>query len=513
MQTHEGFSCQITQEEWLPRDAELVEALITVEAEGIADAARARASSAGGVQGAEGVEGTGAEGARAAVVVVIDRSESMGWPPARLPAAKTAAAAAVGLVRDGVHFAVVAGNKRAAMVYPTRREMVAASARTRREAVDHIAALDATGETKISEWLRLARELFAPYPRAIRHALLFTDGKNQSEERPQLERVLESCRGEFRCDARGVGADWDREEVRHIAEELQGSADAVPQASALEAELSRLMEDAMHSAVPDVLIRLRPRKGVRLRYLRQHFPSVVDLTAHGVSAGAAATDYSTGPWGDGTRQYRLCFETDPDLRVQGEAVRLARVELMVRGVGEVEAVGAGEAVFVVGQWSPDRPRPTRMTTHFTRQQELGDLLLEGGKLWRAGDRSAAAQTWGRAAEQARGIDNESVLARLGRVLEPVGPGAVPRLKSGVTAADVLYVEMGEAVPTYLRPDDSGADVSGLAADAGPSGAAASPVDSRRCTCGWISPPNARYCSKCGRPLTPYVADDGAGGRP
>ncbi|MFC7105974.1 VWA domain-containing protein [Nonomuraea rubra] len=102
--------------------------------------------------------------AEAAEVIIIDTSGSMSG--SKIREARQAAATAVRTLRDGVHFAVVAGTERAKVVYPGgHANLVRASPATRAEAERAIGRLSAHGGTAIGEWLKLAGHLLTAHPR------------------------------------------------------------------------------------------------------------------------------------------------------------------------------------------------------------------------------------------------------------------------------------------------------------------------------------------------------------
>src|SRR5215510_9948024 len=114
----------------------------------------------------------------------------MGDPPTKIGSARTAAAAAVDCVRDGVPFGIIAGSNRAMEVFPANGRLATASDETRAAAKAAVARLQAGGGTAMGTWLRLADELFGAHPDAIRHAILLTDGKNEHEEPSALAAAL-----------------------------------------------------------------------------------------------------------------------------------------------------------------------------------------------------------------------------------------------------------------------------------------------------------------------------------
>jgi von Willebrand factor type A domain len=498
------FSLEIGQQEELNESTVLAETMIEVQA--AAAAADPPEPAARAAPGADPAPGRPSEpvrggqpgehsGPQAAVVLVVDHSESMGHRPARLPAAKAATAAAIDAIRDGALFAVVAGNYDAAQLYPREGGLASADPATRAAAKLRLTTLDAVRGTRIGRWLLLARDLLEPYPRAVRHVVLFTDGKNEHEAARELGQALAACRGRFRCDVRGIGDDWDRGELTRIAEELNGSADSVPDAADLEPELRALMVKAMGAVVPELTLRIRLSKGVRIEYVKQFFPSQLDLTAYGapVPGAAAAFDYSTGPWGEELRQYMLCLRTEPQIRTAGVKSTLARVELLAQAPGAARPEPLDGGRFVARTWTREPNQPTDFVEHLTRHGELADVIHDGVRAWRNGDRAGARDAWRRAAYLARQVDNQLLLERLGRVVD-LGSGAAAELKDGIVEAQLGYLEMGTSYPTVYT-DAQPAAPSFARHSAEPSG------PDRQCPdCQRILPPNAMFCDRCARAL-------------
>ncbi|MGW3679780.1 hypothetical protein ACWDOM_09225, partial [Streptomyces prasinus] len=103
------FSVDVYQNEYLPEGGREVNAIVTVTATG------------GGTIGSAVAAPhfyTPGEGPSAAVVLMVDCSGSMDYPPTKMRNARDATAAAIDTLRDGVHFAVVGGTHLAKEVYP-----------------------------------------------------------------------------------------------------------------------------------------------------------------------------------------------------------------------------------------------------------------------------------------------------------------------------------------------------------------------------------------------------------
>ncbi|CAM5467918.1 VWA domain-containing protein [Streptomyces tanashiensis] len=159
---------------------------------------------------------------------MVDCSGSMDYPATKMRGAREATAAAVDTLRDGTHFALVAGTRTWRRRSTRNGGLAVADARTRAEAKEALRRLSAGGGTAIGTWLRLADRLLSSAELTIRHGILLTDGRNEHESPEELRAALDACAGRFTCDARGVGTDWEVKEVTGIASALLGTAASSP---------------------------------------------------------------------------------------------------------------------------------------------------------------------------------------------------------------------------------------------------------------------------------------------
>ena len=119
----------------------------------------------------------------------------------KIVAAQAAAAAAIEQILDGTWFAVIAGTDGATRIFPypnAPTAMVQMESAAREEAKRAVTRLLAGGGTAMGAWLRLAKRIFEATPQATqRHAILLTDGRNQSEPpevlAPRSPRSRSSC--------------------------------------------------------------------------------------------------------------------------------------------------------------------------------------------------------------------------------------------------------------------------------------------------------------------------------
>ncbi|MFT9668109.1 vWA domain-containing protein [Streptomyces rhizosphaericola] len=431
------FSVEVYQNEFLPEGGREVNAIVTVTSTG------------GGTTGGVPLPGTApsaafapGRAADAAVVLMVDCSGSMDYPPTKMRNARDATAAAVDTLREGTRFAVVAGTHVARDVYPGNGRLAVADATTKAQAKEALRRLSAGGGTAIGSWLRLADRLLGAADADIRHGILLTDGRNEHEAPEDLRAALDACAGRFTCDARGVGTDWEVKEVTSVASALLGTADIVADPSHLAADFTRMMENAMGKEVADVALRLWTPVGVEILFVKQVAPTVEDLTGRRTEAGPRAGDYPTGSWGDESRDYHVCVRV-PEAGI-GREMLAARASLILpdpTGAAAPQVLSQG---LVRAVWTDDMVASTSINpqvAHYTGQAELAQVIQQGLDARKSGDFDGATAKLGRAVQLASASGNEETAKLLSKVVDVVdaATGTV-RLKAKVAEADEMTLE-------------------------------------------------------------------------
>ncbi|MFE6028211.1 vWA domain-containing protein [Streptomyces niveus] len=428
------FSVEVYQNEYLPQGGREVNAIVTVTSTG------------GGTTGRRALTGAPAaaalpgQGPNAAVVIMVDCSGSMDYPPTKMRNARDATSAAIDTLRDGVAFAVVAGTHVAKEVYPGNGALAVADAATRAEAKNALRRLSAGGGTAIGTWLGLTDRLLSSADVSIRHGILLTDGRNEHETPEDLRAALDACAGRFTCDARGVGTDWVVKEVTGIASAMLGTADIVADPAGLAADFTEMMENAMGKEVADVALRLWTPVGVEIKFVKQVAPTVEELTERRTQANTRAGDYPTGSWGDESRDYHVCVQV-PEAGV-GQEMLAARVSLILPaadGTSQVLSQGLVRAV-----WTDDMVASTSINpqvAHYTGQAELAQVIQQGLEARKSGDFDGATAKLGRAVQLAADSGNADTAKLLSKVVDVVdaATGTV-RLKAKVADADEMTLE-------------------------------------------------------------------------
>jgi uncharacterized protein YegL len=433
------FTIRIDQNKYLPVGGQEVHAVLTID-------------SSGPVEGA-------APTAEAAVAIIVDTSTSMATE--RISEARKAAMAAIDTLRDGVHFAIIAGTTRATMVYPTTKQLATVTPMTRDAAKQAVSRLNADGGTAIGSWLRLAADLLTTQPgvagsatvgsATIKHAILLTDGHNQHETAAQLDSALAYCAGKFVCDCRGVGTGWEVAELRKVASTLLGTVQDIPEPKDLEADFRAMTQAAMGKAVADVALRVWTPQTAKLKFVKQVSPTLEDLTARRTESGPQSGDYPTGSWGRESREYHICVDVAPG--VISQEMRAGWVKLVLPDSGFQLASGN-----ILAQWSDDPAQSTRINprvAHYTGQQELASLIQEGLQAHKDNDFETATARLGRARGLAEESGNEGTAKLLDRVLDFDAATGTARLKPNIDRASQIALDVGSVRTVRTKKDPEG----------------------------------------------------------
>jgi hypothetical protein len=422
------FSAEVFQNEFLSDGATDIHAVVSVTASGTGEAGRAG-------------------GAEAAEIIIVDTSGSM--MDDKIREARTAAAVAVDQILDGTWFAIISGTHLATRAFPypnASLPMVRMEAGARAAAKEAVSRFVADGGTAIGSWLRLAGELFDTVPQATqRHAILLTDGQNQSEPPADFAAAIRAVTGRFQCDCRGVGSDWEVRELRQVSTALLGSVGLVADPASLAADFEDMIKQSMGRGVAEAQLRVWAPQGAQVLFVRQVSPSVEDLTARRQVVNPLTGGYPTGAWGDESRDYHVAIRVAPQ-PVGGERLA-ARVQL---AVGD-EVVANG---LVKARWSDDDALTARIdpaVAHYTGQTQLAEVIQEGLAAKASGDEATATAKLGRAVKLAAETGNDDATSKLRKVvdIEDAATGTV-RLRRDVQKIDEMALDTASTKTTRVK---------------------------------------------------------------
>ena len=425
------FVAEVFQNEFLPAGAETADAIVTVRSSG-GGATAAPAASTERVQ-----------------LIIIDTSGSMTEEGGRkMRAARDATNAAIDTIEDGVNFAVIGGNGGAYMIYP-HEGLATASASTKVEAKDRVTRVQAKGGTAIGTWLQAAAYLAGLKPNAISHAVLLTDGKNQHEESYVFEKSISSCVGLFQCDARGLGADWNIEELREGGFRIARHRRHHRSTRRHGGRVHQPHPGRHGPQVGSVSLRLWTPKGSDIDFVKQVAPTLEDLTQTAKPLNPLTNDYPLGAWsGEEERDYHLQIRIP--VGAVGDERLAARVMLVVDGVDQ-------PAALVRAVWTDDERLSTRINrevAHYTGQAELADAIADGLAARDSGDQKTATVKLGRAVQIAHEAGHSDTVRLLQKVVEVDDPATgTVRLKRDVEKTDEMALDVRSTRTVRVKKGD------------------------------------------------------------
>uniref|UniRef100_UPI003B3A943C hypothetical protein n=1 Tax=Pseudactinotalea sp. TaxID=1926260 RepID=UPI003B3A943C len=353
------------------------------------------------------------------------------------------------VIVDGTWFAIVGGSHVANRVFPypnAPSAMVRMEPAARAEAKRAIGTMRAGGGTAMSTWLQLAGQLFSTVPQgARRHAILLTDGKNESEPKAQLTSTLARLQGQFRCDARGVGSRYVVAEVREIASALMGSDELIRDPSEIAASFQQMLGESMARGVAEAQLRVWAPQGAEVLFVKQVSPKLDDLTPRKSVVNPLTSGFPTGSWGDESREYHVAVRVGS--KPVGAEQLAARVQIVTNE--EVQASGLVKAM-----WSSDHNLTARINpevAHYTGQAELAEAIQDGLAAKASGDEATATVKLGRAVQLAKETGNDEATSRLRRVvdIDNEEQGTV-RLKRNTDKLDEMALDTASTKTTRVR---------------------------------------------------------------
>lgn len=370
-----------------------------------------------------------ASNAEVAEIIVIDRSGSMYGE--KFAQAKRAAKAAVGVLREGAYFSVVAGATEAVPQYPLDGTLARVDDRTRAAACASIDAMSGGSSTSIGAWLRCAADILATRPTAIGQVLLLTDGQVTQDGR-SYRADLDYCRGRFSCDSVGIGLDWDPDELAHLAERFQGTFKFCEDLASLPEYFVEISGSAMSKAAADVELRVFLQEGTELTALLQMHPVRQDLLAHGRPLERRGWAFPLAAWGSETREYLLRLDfpaTEPGRR------RTPRIELWV---GDERV--AQERLPV--EWTEERTQFLAIDPQVAAllgQSELSEQIDSAVRALTAGDFATATQAAQRAFDIAEEGGFDGMMGTLARLAEYDPATKSVKIRQGISDADKMTI--------------------------------------------------------------------------
>lgn len=288
----------------------------------------------------------------------------------------------------------------------------------RMEAVSRdVQNIGAGGATSLGSGLRVALRSSRPYSQYERRVLMITDGKQEGTlpVSDAYNASKELAQSGIRVDAWGVGNGWEADQLRTIAHNTGGEADALPDAYGLAEAVTQLLTDVESTKASNVRLVLNTPVGTLIRSVRQVYPSVQDR---------AATKENDQKWvipiGALTNEEpKFVIELETTPRGNNVPFRIL-VPTVLYNMGSEEfadELDRSSWFFVKWVGSPGEVKMDENLTRFTGEEEVASLSQEGFALLEMGAVDEATAKLGAALTKAVQI-NSPQAAVLSAVVNP-----------------------------------------------------------------------------------------------
>jgi uncharacterized protein YegL len=358
-----------------------------------------------------------------ALAIALDRSGSMDG--AKMRAARDGAIKIVQALDENITFMIVAFNERAKIIVAP----CAGNAKNKKQAVDAIQHnVYATGSTCMSYALETIVQNFGHDASRALKILFLTDGKNEGEQRADLDRAIGHCRQvQASINAWGIGTDWDEAELRRMAEVTHGNADIIPTPQQVEAAFTSSFMEMRNTSVTSARLRLWSPNGVKISRFEQVYPTIVQLGLEPDAANPRLHNVSLGSFATGDqRDYLLDLEvpTYPP----GQQFLMARPSIaFFAGSSSEQEEKSTQEGWVYVQWTEDANQAAQIEehiAHYTNQEDLLRALKEGQAFLAAGHYDKATRLLGEALEISERTGNDRITRLLSQIVQRDAKGTI-----------------------------------------------------------------------------------------
>lgn len=288
----------------------------------------------------------------------------------------------------------------------------------RMEAVSRdVQNISAGGATSLGSGLRVALRSSRPYSQYERRVLMITDGKQEGTlpVSDAYNASKELAQAGIRVDAWGVGNGWEADQLRTIAHNTGGEADALPDAYQLAEAVTQLLSDVESTKASNVRLVLNTPVGTVIRSVRQVYPSVQDRAAS--KENDQKWVIPIGALTNEEPKFVIELETTP--RGNNVPFRIL-VPTVLYNLGSEEfadELDRSSWFFVKWVGTPGEVKMDENLTRFTGEEEVASLSQEGFALLEMGAVDEATAKLGAALTKAVQI-NSPQAAVLSAVVNP-----------------------------------------------------------------------------------------------
>lgn len=358
-----------------------------------------------------------------ALAIALDRSGSMDG--AKMRAARDGAIKIIQSLDSNIMFMIVAFNERAKIIFAP----APGTPKNKRQAIDAIQHnVFASGSTCMSYALDTIVQHFNHDTSRALKILFLTDGRNEGEQRRDLDRAIENCRRiQASINAWGIGTDWDEAELRHMAEVTHGSADIIPTPQQVEAAFTNAFMEMRNTSIVGARLRLWSPAGVRIKRLQQVYPTIVALGLEPDPSNQRQQIVSLGSFAAGD-QHDYLLDLEVPAHDPGQQFLMVRPSIaFFAGSTTEQEEKATQEGWVFVQWTEDARMAAQIEehiAHYTHQEDLLRNLKEGQASLAAGDYDKATRLLGQALEISERTGNERITRLLSQLIQRDSKGTI-----------------------------------------------------------------------------------------
>ncbi len=361
---------------------------------------------------------------RVALAIVLDCSGSMGGK--KIEAARDGAMKVIQELDEQFSFAVIAFSDKARVIYGPAEGIH----EHKKRAIQAIQGLGASGTTSMSSALQAVIGALQLYQEWARTVLFLTDGINGDPKDVFLQTVEQCVHERIVIHAWGVGADWNADELRALAERTHGRADIIPKPQQIEAAFRQTFNQIRQTALTNVRLVLWTPEEVRVQQVQQAYPNLVELETSPDGTNPRQQIVSLGSFAIGERRdYLINLTIRPHEPGQKYMIMRPSVRFVDAQQAELEERGPRES-WVTVEWTLQMALAAKIderVAHYTREGELANLISQGNEALASGDQRQAAALLAQALDVSEQLKNEEI-ARLLRAIVTRDASGQPVLK-------------------------------------------------------------------------------------
>ncbi|HST04029.1 MAG TPA: vWA domain-containing protein [Chloroflexia bacterium] len=237
--------------------------------------------------------------------------------------------------------------------------------------------ISAGGATSLGSGLRVALRASRQYSDYERRVLMITDGKQEGTVpvSDAYNAATELSQAGIRVDAWGVGNGWEADQLRTIAHNTGGEADALPDAFGLADAVTQLFRDVQSTKASNVRLVLNTPVGTQIKSVRQVFPSVQDKAAQ--QENEQKWIIPIGALTQEEPKFVIELETTP--RGNNVPFRILVPTVLYNLGSEESADELDRSAWFFVRWvgSPGEVKMDDQLTRFTGEEEIASLSQEG----------------------------------------------------------------------------------------------------------------------------------------